>query len=152
MHRISSRNDWPSMDIPRASSHQDYGSMRVASRPTIFTLVVDNFAIKYLNDEDAHHLINAVKKNYVCSVDCKAKQYCGVAFKWDYNSRIQRVHLTMPHAVQKAQTRFQHVTQSNHNTSHTHTSKSFTVPKRNMKQVQKYHQNSTKPEPNSSRR
>ena len=109
MHRISSRNDWPSMDIPRASSHQDYGSMRVASRPTIFTLVVDDFAIKYLNDEDAHHLINAVKKNYAFSVDWEAEQYCGIAFKWDYNSRIRRVHLTMPHAVHEALTRFQHV-------------------------------------------
>ena len=35
------------------------------SCPTIFILVVDNFAIKYLADEDAHHLINAVKTTHV---------------------------------------------------------------------------------------
>jgi hypothetical protein len=31
--------------------------------------VVDDFAMKYLNDEDAKHLINAIKKDYVCFVD-----------------------------------------------------------------------------------
>jgi len=32
-------------------------------------LVVDDFAVKYLNNEDGQHLINALKKNYVCAVD-----------------------------------------------------------------------------------
>ena len=32
------------------------GLCKHESRPTVFTLVVDDFAIKYLNDEDAHHL------------------------------------------------------------------------------------------------
>ena len=85
------------------------GLWKHESRPTIFTLVVDNFAIKYVTDEDAHHLINAVKKNYKCAVDWEAEQYCGMTLKWDYNSRIRRVHLTMPNAVQKALTRFHHV-------------------------------------------
>jgi len=42
-------------------------------------------------------------------VDWEAEQYCGVAFKWDYKSRIRKVHLTMPNAVQKALLRFNHV-------------------------------------------
>ena len=37
----------------------------------MFTLVVDNFAIKYLTDEDTHHSINAVKQNYKCAVTGK---------------------------------------------------------------------------------
>ncbi len=49
------------------------GLWKHESRPTIFTLVVDNFAIKYVTDEDAHHLINAVKKIYKCAVDWEAK-------------------------------------------------------------------------------
>jgi len=78
-------------------------------RKMIFTLVVDNFGIKYVNDDDAHHLVNAIKKHYVCTVDWEAERYCGVAFKWDYTSRIRKVHLTMPNAVQKALLRFNHV-------------------------------------------
>jgi hypothetical protein len=31
-------------------------------RKTCFTLVVNDFAIKFTNMEDAHHLINALKK------------------------------------------------------------------------------------------
>ncbi len=59
------------------------GLWKHESRPTIFTLVVENFAIKYLTDEDAHHLINTFKKNYKCAVDWENKRYCGVTFKWD---------------------------------------------------------------------
>ncbi len=88
------------------------GLWKHESLPTIFTLVVDDFAIKYVTDEDAHHLINTVKKNYKCAVDWEAERYCGVTFKWDYNSQIQRVHLTMPNAVQKALTQFHHVNQT----------------------------------------
>jgi hypothetical protein len=65
------------------------GLWKHESQPISFTLVVDNFDIKYENNANAHHLINTVKKNYVCSVDWKAEQYCGVTFKWDYNSRIR---------------------------------------------------------------
>ena len=78
-------------------------------RKTIFTLVVDDFGIKYVNDNDAHHLINAIKKYYVCTVDWKAERYCGVTFKWDYTSRVRKVHLTMPNTVQKALLRFNHI-------------------------------------------
>ena len=49
------------------------GLWKHESRPTIFTLVVDNFAIKYLMDKDAHHLIDAVKQNYKCTVDWEVK-------------------------------------------------------------------------------
>ena len=36
------------------------------TRPTTFTLVVDDFAIKVMNDDDANHLINALK--IICHV------------------------------------------------------------------------------------
>ncbi len=34
-----------------------------------FTFVVDNFAIKYTNMEDAKHLINVLKKDFTVTVD-----------------------------------------------------------------------------------
>ena len=88
------------------------GLWKHRSRPTIFTLVVDDFAIKYLNNDDAHHLINALKKNYTCSEDWSAERYCGITFKWDYDSNERKVHCEMPDAVQKALLRFKHIAPS----------------------------------------
>jgi hypothetical protein len=42
---------------------------------TCFTLVVDNFAIKYTKMEDAKHLINALKKDHTITVDWDATKY-----------------------------------------------------------------------------
>jgi len=51
------------------------GLWKHKSQPISFKLVVDNFGIKYENNANSHHLINTVKKNYVCSVGWKAEQY-----------------------------------------------------------------------------
>jgi len=90
--RLGKEGYFQSQITPGLWTHED--------RKTIFTLVVDDFGIKYVNDADAHHLINAIKKHYVCTVDWEAERYCGVALKWDYTSRVRKVHLTMPNAVQ----------------------------------------------------
>ena len=39
------------------------------TRETCFTLVVDDFAIKYTNMDGTHHLINALKKDYTITID-----------------------------------------------------------------------------------
>ncbi len=39
------------------------------TRPICFTLVVDDFAIKYINEADATHLIEALKREYTITVD-----------------------------------------------------------------------------------
>ena len=45
------------------------GLWRHRSRPTTFTLCVDDFGVKYFTKEDANHLIAAVKTNYECTID-----------------------------------------------------------------------------------
>ena len=73
---------------------------------------MDDFAVKYENKADAQHLINTITKNYtcsICSVHWSAEQYCGVTFKWDYDSNKRKVHCEMPDAVQKALLRFKHI-------------------------------------------
>eukprot|EP00957_Ditylum_brightwellii_P034653 2626903-Ditylum_brightwellii.AAC.1 len=42
-----------------------------------FTLVVDDFGVKYTNKEDVHHLLWALKDKYMVSEDWKGKLYCG---------------------------------------------------------------------------
>jgi hypothetical protein len=39
------------------------------TRNMCFTLVVDDFTIKYTKLEDTHHLINALKKDYIITID-----------------------------------------------------------------------------------
>ncbi len=38
------------------------GFWKHKTRPTCFTLIVNNFAVKYVNNEDEEHLTNAIKK------------------------------------------------------------------------------------------
>ena len=40
------------------------------TRDTIFTLVVDDFAIKYTSLDNAQHLLHALKEKYTISDDC----------------------------------------------------------------------------------
>ena len=52
---------------------------------TIFTLVVDYFAIKYTPLDNTQHLLYALKEKYIISEDWKAKLYIGITLKWDYS-------------------------------------------------------------------
>ncbi len=97
--------------------------------PICFSLVVDNFGVKYVGEEHAQHLLSVMQKYYKCSCDWEGEQYCGLTLKWDYEGK--KVHLTMPNYVSKALTRFQHPPSSNHRTNHTHMSSPTTEPKNN---------------------
>jgi hypothetical protein len=76
------------------------------TRPISFSLVVDDFGVKYVGEENAQHLLDTVQKYYNCSCDWKGKRYCGLTIKWDYEKR--KVHLSMLGYAKKALTRFQH--------------------------------------------
>ncbi len=74
--------------------------------PISFTLVVDNFGVRYVGKENAQHLLDTVRQFYKCLCDWDGKQYCGLTIKWYYNK--QKVYLSMPNYVNKALVRFQH--------------------------------------------
>jgi len=40
-----------------------------ATKPICFTLVVDDFAVKYTREQDVNHLISALKENYEITID-----------------------------------------------------------------------------------
>ncbi len=74
--------------------------------PISFSLVVDDFGVKYVGKENAQHLLDTVWHYYKCSCDWKGEQYCGLTLKWDYEGK--KVHILMPGYVTKALPRFQH--------------------------------------------
>ncbi len=71
-----------------------------------FTLVVDDFGIKYIAKADAIHLMETLKQNYKITEDWSGSKYIGLTFDWDYENR--KVHLSMPGYVQKSLKRFEH--------------------------------------------
>jgi hypothetical protein len=54
------------------------GLWKQKTRPICFCLVVDYFAVKYLNQEDANHLRNAIRRYYPMTVDKEATKYIGL--------------------------------------------------------------------------
>ncbi len=60
-------------------------------RPIQFILVVDDFGIKYIRNEDLDHLIQSIKKHYDVTVDTEGREYLKIELDWDYKNR--KVHL-----------------------------------------------------------
>lgn len=75
-------------------------------RPVQFTLVMDNFGIKYVGEENKNHLINALKENNEIAIGEGGTKYIGLTLQWDYKQRC--VHLSMLGYKQQAFTRFNH--------------------------------------------
>ena len=80
--------------------------LRHNTRPTISTLVVDDFGIRYSSVADTNHLINALRELYEITIDWTVKLYCGLTLNWDYYNR--RCTLIMPRYIHKALYKFQH--------------------------------------------
>jgi hypothetical protein len=45
---------------------------------------VDDFAVKYVGQENAHHLRKALLRNYEITTDWGGKVYSGMTLNWDY--------------------------------------------------------------------
>jgi hypothetical protein len=77
-------------------------------RPVLFSLVVDDFGVKYVGKEHAQHLIDSLSAFYELTVYWEATKYCGITLEWDYVNRT--VDLSMPNYVAEALHHFQHPT------------------------------------------
>jgi hypothetical protein len=51
--------------------------------PISFTLMVDNFGVKYKNKDDVDHLVASIKTTYTLTEDWSSDLYCGIAIAWD---------------------------------------------------------------------
>ena len=75
-------------------------------RPIQFTLVINNFGVKYVGKEHAEHLISALQEYYTIPYDWKGEIYVGITLYWDHQNN--QVHLSMPGYVKSALQRFNH--------------------------------------------
>ena len=121
------------------------------TRPICFTLIVDNFAVKYVNEEDTEHLINTIKKYYPMTVDRDATKFIGLTIKWDYIN--QKAHIHMPGYLKKALIRFKHETLDKIlNSLHPHVIPPYMEQKYNTQRTTMYLPHSQKKKLNTSKR
>jgi hypothetical protein len=83
-----------------------HGLWRHVKRPILFSLVVDNFGIKYVGKQHAQHLFTSLRENYKITEDWTGELYLGITLNWDYKNRT--VDLSMPNYVSEALHKFQH--------------------------------------------
>jgi hypothetical protein len=76
------------------------------TRPISFTLVVDDFAVKYVGKQHAEHLRDALLRTYELTTDWTATIYSGMTLKWDYKNRT--CDISMPGYVSNVLSKFQH--------------------------------------------
>ena len=88
------------------------------TRPIQFTLVVDDFGVKYIGKEHAQHLESVLTKYYPVTSDWTGERYLGIHLCWDYAKN--RAHLYMPGYVKKALTQFHHGAQKQQNQPYPH--------------------------------
>lgn len=72
--------------------------------PIMFTLVVDDFGVKYAGIEHLTHLMNALKELYELHVDLEGSKYVGLDIVFDKTART--VSISMQDYVRKALLRF----------------------------------------------
>jgi hypothetical protein len=73
------------------------------TRPIAFSLIVYDFAVKYVGNQHADNLRNALLQSYELATDWEAKVYSG---KWDYKNRT--CDMSMPGYVSNVLSKFQH--------------------------------------------
>jgi hypothetical protein len=76
------------------------------TRPVWFSLVVDDFGIKYIRRDNAEHLMVAIWKKYDISSDWTGSAYCGLKIEWDYTNAT--VDLYMPGYIKATLHKYQH--------------------------------------------
>jgi len=63
---------------------------------------VDDFGVKYINETDVNHLLQALKQDCEIEEDWEGTWYLGITLDWDNKKR--EVHLSMPGYVERALT------------------------------------------------
>ena len=60
---------------------QTPGLWKHNTRPVIFTLVVDDFGVKFVGHENAIHILNLLQKYYETDADWSRSRYIGITIK-----------------------------------------------------------------------
>ncbi len=63
------------------------------TRPIKFSLVVDDFWVKYVGKEHADHLITTLRQHYASvTEDWEGKLYVGITLDWNYKKMSRYIN------------------------------------------------------------
>ena len=68
------------------------------TKPIFFSLVIDDFGVKYTGKENTDHLIQAPQKLYTISIDWNGYLFCGIIIDWDY--AVHTCDISIPEYLQ----------------------------------------------------
>ena len=88
--------------VPRTASLWKHDKKNI-----MFTLVIDDFGVKFTKKQDAEHLMEALKDLYPITVDWTGNKYLGLSLTWNYTR--QHVDISMPGYVEAVLHKFVHV-------------------------------------------
>ena len=89
--------------LNKAGYHQSVttpGFWKHEWRPISFTLVVDDFGVKYVGKQNADHLVSVLQEHYTIDIDWEGTRYIGLTLDWDYShhkvihARVHREGIT----------------------------------------------------------
>ena len=73
---------------------------------TVLTFCPDNFGIKSNSIDGMHHLINAIRKYFKCSINWEGQNYIGFTLDWNYTKKY--VDISMSGYIRTPFQKFQH--------------------------------------------
>jgi hypothetical protein len=82
------------------------GLWLLKTRSITFSIILDDFAVKYVGKQHADHLRNALVQIYDLTTDWEVKVYSGMSLKWDYRNRT--CDISVPGHVLNVLSKFQH--------------------------------------------
>ena len=75
--RLNKRGYYQSKLVPGLWKHE--------RRPVQFTLVVDNFGVKYMGKEYAQHLKSTLEEKYIVTAEWAGTRYIGIRLDWNFS-------------------------------------------------------------------
>jgi hypothetical protein len=113
LHRNQKGNVWleTSKLIGQSTSTKALGIFWILlwvqkTRPIAFSLIVDNFTVKYVGKQHAEHLRNALLRIYELNTDWEVKVYSVITLQWDYKNST--CDISMPVCAVNVLNKFQH--------------------------------------------
>jgi hypothetical protein len=82
------------------------GLWKHMTRQISFALVVDNFDVKYVKQNDIDHLIRCIKETYKVTEDWFGDLFCGIKLDWDYNAHT--LDISMLGYIKKLLMKYKH--------------------------------------------
>ena len=103
----------PNVELKRILRSEGYvpskftpGLFTHKTREIVFSLVLDDFGVKYKKREDAEHLLKTIQGRYPVKAECDSTFHLGMTLEFDNDKRTYK--MSMPGYVKQVLIKFHH--------------------------------------------